>query len=219
MADAAIRNAERERDNLVVKVNAAVAQIEEWKREIGRIDQFVADWHRFAGTAPEAATPQADAKPAAKARALKNSTKEEVAKLTRELIDVHGAPIQRPVLLNLLRERGMVIEGAEPETVLSTMLWRMSKPAQIVHLKGVGYWTSEKDWGKHKSDAGVPVSELGAQNSDDDEDPRDPDDMRDLALAREAEDEASRQETEPPRNRFALDLEELDRQLRGAAER
>lgn len=180
MTDVAIRNAERERDALAAKVNAAVAQIEEWKREIGRIDQFVADWHRFAGTSPEA-TVEASVNTATKPRALKNSTKEQVAKMTRELIEVHGAPIQRSALLNLLRERGLVIDGAEPETVLSTMLWRMSKPAHIIHIKGVGYWTSEKDWGNHKSFDG--------------DDQRDPDLIHDAARERALEE---RGEAYPP---------------------
>lgn len=46
----------------------------------------------------------------------------------------------------MLRERGLIIEGAEPETVLSTMLWRMRDAAKIVHLKNVGYWTAEARW-------------------------------------------------------------------------
>jgi hypothetical protein len=213
MADAAIRNAERERDALAAKVNAAVAQIEDWKREIARIDQFVADWHRFAGVEPETAPQAPAAKAVPKPRAVKNSTKEEVAKLTREMIEAHGAPINRAALLAMLRERGLVIEGGEPETVLSTMLWRMGAAAQIVHLKGVGYWTSEKDWEIYQA------APHGEPRDAADEDPRDPDDMRDATLAQEADEKAERSESEPPRNRFALDLEDLENQLRGAAQR
>ncbi|WP_449257185.1 hypothetical protein [Bosea sp. (in: a-proteobacteria)] len=196
MTDVAIRNAERERDALAVKVNAAQAQIDDWKREIARIDQFVADWHRFAGTSPEAIPGKSD-KATAKRPAGKNSAKEDVARVTRELISVHGTPIQRPVLLNLLRERGLVIEGAEPETVLSTMLWRMSKGAQIVHLKGVGYWMSEKDW---------PSAGYSPQSEGEGED------------SHEADEKSEQRESETS-GAFALDLDELEKQLRSLGQR
>lgn len=194
MTDVAIRNAERERDALAVKVNAAQAQIDDWKREIARIDQFVADWHRFAGTSPEVLPATSD-KVTTKRSTAKNSAKEDVARVTRELIAVHGTPIQRPVLLKLLRERGLVIEGAEPETVLSTMLWRMSKGAQIVHLKGIGYWMSEKDW---------PSAGYSPQNESESED------------SHEAAEKSERRESEVSR---ALELDELEKQLRSIGQR
>ncbi|WP_143079679.1 hypothetical protein [Bosea lupini] len=159
MSDKALENALRHRDAIAAQINRAQQQIEEWRRSAAEIDAFIATWHKYADVTnaatakePVVVMPIRDDIPLPspsprKRMATNNSTKEEVARVTRELIEVHGAPIQRTVLLNLLRERGLVIDGTEPETVLSTMLWRMSKEgAPIVHLKGIGYWDSERDW-------------------------------------------------------------------------
>ena len=165
MSDKAIENALRHRDDLAKRINQAQQQIEEWRRAAAETDAFIEAWHKFADgeqaffPSPEKARrvggvvdPIGEPMPLPekvlrKRAGANNSSKEAVARVTQELIAVHGQPIQRPVLLNLLRERGLVIEGAEPETVLSTMLWRMGKEgAPILHLKGIGYWDAEKDW-------------------------------------------------------------------------
>ncbi|WID95541.1 hypothetical protein QO058_22690 [Bosea vestrisii] len=201
MSDKALENALRQRDAIAAQINQAQQQIEEWQRSAAEIDAFVAAWHKFAdaaiavGTkAPVVVFPIRNDIPLPapsprKRMATHNSTKEEVARVTRELIEVHGAPIQRTVLLNLLRERGLVIEGTEPETVLSTMLWRMSKEgAPIVHLKAIGYWDSEKDWpeARHFPSLAKKLETEGAFSGLN-EDSRDPDLMRDAVIERAAE--------------------------------
>lgn len=144
MADAALQNATRRRDEIAARINQAQAQIDDWWRELGRIDQFISDWHRFAGgvkTEPETAQ---EALPVKKTTG--NSDKEEVARIARELIKAEGRPILRPELLKRLRERGLIIEGSDPETVLSTMLWRMKDEAKIVHIRRHGYWLMEEEY-------------------------------------------------------------------------
>lgn len=154
MPDTALQNAERRRDEFAVKINAAQAQIDDWRREIKRIDQFIQDWHLFAGTADGGSEPEQEATvvdpdtaPAAK-RTTGNSDKEAVARVARLLIEAEGKPIPRDELLLRLRERGLVIEGSQPETVLSTMLWRMKDKAKIVHIRRHGYWLADQAYGE-----------------------------------------------------------------------
>jgi hypothetical protein len=144
MSDVALRNAERQRDEMASRINAAQSQIDEWRREIGRIDQFISDWHRFAGA--DEAKAESAAALATVRKTTGNSDKEEVARVARELIRKEGKPIQRSELLKRLREHGLIIEGANPETVLSTMLWRMKDEARIVHIRQFGYWLKEEDY-------------------------------------------------------------------------
>jgi hypothetical protein len=44
----------------------------------------------------------------------------------------------------MLTERGLIIEGADPEMVLSTMLWRSKD--RIVRLPKFGYWVAERPY-------------------------------------------------------------------------
>lgn len=54
-----------------------------------------------------------------------------------ELIDAVGKPIPRKNLYRMLSERGVSIQGKDPEMVLGTMLYRDER---IVRLKKFGYW-------------------------------------------------------------------------------
>lgn len=147
MTDQALQNAISRREELAKQVNEAQQRIEEWRKELRRVETFISDWHAFAGVAP---LPQRDAavvtvpKPAKPA----NSKKEDVAAEARKIIEEWGRPIRRTDLYENLVERGYVMDGADPEMVLSTMLWRAGAAAGVVRLrKGGGYWLKEQPWG------------------------------------------------------------------------
>jgi hypothetical protein len=135
---------------------------------LARVDAFIRDWHAFAGTG-DAPAPQhvgvsqpsdarsEEAQPeafrielvspsrlpdGARRRRPRNPSKEEVAAKVREILNFVGHPLTRPELLRRLNDDGVVIEGANPDVVLSTMLWRMRD--RIVHHKGHGYWLAER---------------------------------------------------------------------------
>ena len=70
----------------------------------------------------------------------RNSKKEEVAEAAKDIIVAEGRSLPRSELYKKLIEKGLVIEGSDPEMVLSTMLWRMS--GVIVRVRGGGYWVA-----------------------------------------------------------------------------
>jgi hypothetical protein len=159
MSDTALDNAERLRNDLAAKINKAQDEIAGWKRDLRRIELFVEAWHALAaGKAPETDLAGGDhtqvvatvvpAKPKpAKPERRHNSTKEEVAAAARSLIEAHGEPMSRTDLYRQLTiEKGLRIEGKDPEMVLSTMLWRAGPDAGVVRLKGGGYWLKERAW-------------------------------------------------------------------------
>ena len=49
MTDKALENAERERDLLAAEINSLAQRTEKLKREIAKIDDWIAQWHEFAG--------------------------------------------------------------------------------------------------------------------------------------------------------------------------
>ncbi|NLH83392.1 MAG: hypothetical protein GX458_21515 [Phyllobacteriaceae bacterium] len=153
MTDAALTNAEARRDALASQINAAQQQIDEWKRELRSVEQFITTWYSFAGVeAPEAQQSVAVAPSsegavmppvpnAVSAKRGRNSKKEEVAEAAYEVIRERNEPVSRSDLYKELIARGLRIEGSDPEMVLSTMLWRMKD--RVVRLKSGGYWLAD----------------------------------------------------------------------------
>lgn len=153
MFDRALQNAQRQRDDIAAKINRAQQQIEEWRKEIAEIDSFLASWKRFAGEDEGAGesdvavsepliAPVPEGGSAKRKRATRNSKKEDIANEAYRLIELAGHPLSRAELYDGLIEQGMVIEGVDPQMVLSTMLWRMKN--KIVRLAKGGYWMADK---------------------------------------------------------------------------
>jgi hypothetical protein len=144
VTDKALENAERKRDSLAAEINSLAQQMEEFKRDIAMLDDWISRWHEFAGK-DEAATvaPKSDEPATAvrSARARGNPSKEDVAAKVKELILERGVPIARNDLFEALESRGIIIRGADPKVVLGTMLWRTE---DIVRLRGHGYWLKDR---------------------------------------------------------------------------
>lgn len=150
MTDQALENALRRRDDLAAQINKSQQQIEEWKRELTHTDSFISAWHQFAGTPGDDVPPTpsvvAALPPLPKKKNRNNSKKEEVAAEVRRLIEAAGRPIPRADLYRTLTEKGFVIEGTDPDMVLSTMLWRAGEAAGVKRLDKGGYWLLAADW-------------------------------------------------------------------------
>jgi hypothetical protein len=144
VTDNALENAERERDSLAAEINSLAQRAEELKREIAKIDDWIVQWHGFAGKeeATTAAPKSDEPSPAARsARVRGNPSKGDVAAKVKELILERGAPIPRNDLFESLESRGIIIRGADPKVVLGTMLWRTE---DIIRLRGHGYWLKDR---------------------------------------------------------------------------
>lgn len=166
MTDAALQNAEGRRDVLAAQINAAQQQIDEWKRELRGVEQFISAWYSFAGVeAPEtqhaaavapsnegSLTPSVSG--AASAKRGRNSKKDEVAEAALGVIRGRGEPVPRSDLYRDLIERGLRIGGADPEMVLSTMLWRMKDV--IVRIPKFGYWPRDEKFEPAGYDPSIP---------------------------------------------------------------
>jgi hypothetical protein len=79
-----------------------------------------------------------------RASEVENPKKEEVAAMVAAYLTAADAPISRAELFERLRQDGIVIQGKDPEMVLSTMLWRAGPPLGIYNVKGVGYWLDQR---------------------------------------------------------------------------
>ena len=157
MADNAFENAMNRREAVIAKVRSLELDLQKARSELERVDAFIQQWHEFAGK------PILDRDPVVVhypkiivAHGIRNSKKEDVADAAYEIIKEHGAPMPRADLYDRLIARGMVLNGSEPQMVLSTMLWRM--PHLIKRLKKGGYWLADQPYKKEFYSAD-PVSD------------------------------------------------------------
>ena len=146
MIDKVLENAERKRDSLAAEINSLAQRMEELKRDITILDDWISRWHEFADEDAAAVAPESHehAPPAAhSARTKGNPSKEDVAAKVKELILKRGAPIPRNDLFEVLESGGIIIRGADPKVVLGTMLWRTE---DIIRLRGHGYWLKDRSF-------------------------------------------------------------------------
>jgi len=142
MADKAYENAMARRDELARAINEAQQRIEGWRAELRGVDTFLEQWRKFAGEESVVVDSMlSDIDPPWIAKRMRNSKKEDVAEAAYEIIKEHGKPMPRSDLYDLLIARGIVLNGSDPQMVLSTMLWRM--PDRIKRLKKGGYWLAD----------------------------------------------------------------------------
>ena len=133
MSDRAYENAVARRESVQTELSDVEKRLYVLRGELRDIDNFLELWRRYAGE--EAVSPV----PAMQSR--RNSKKEEVAEAAYDIIRERGEPMARSELFKRLIERGMVLNGSDPEMVLSTMLWRMRN--RIQRLKKGGYWLAD----------------------------------------------------------------------------
>lgn len=148
MTDKALQNAKNKRNQLSERRRTLHEELANLDQEIGEIDRFIRTWHAFAeddtqglGTSPATTGGNKSGHSDTKPKATKNTKKEIVAAVTKEVILQNGEPIMRDELYRILIERGLVIEGKDPQMVLSTMLWRMADV--IARLPTGGYWPAD----------------------------------------------------------------------------
>jgi hypothetical protein len=141
MSDKAYENAIRRRDELAREINGAQQRIDAFRSELRGVDTFLEQWRKFAGVEGPRAGDSYTENIRTAAIARKNPKKEDVADAAYEIIQEHGEPMARSELYKRLIERGMVLNGSDPEMVLSTMLWRMQN--RIKRLKKGGYWLAD----------------------------------------------------------------------------
>jgi hypothetical protein len=143
MSDKAYQNATARREELAREINQGQQRLEALRSELRSVDTFLDQWRKFAGVTVSVAANDAQDIASFTLQVSpprrKNSKKEEVAKAAYEIIASEGRPLFRGELFKKLIERGLIIEGSDPEMVLSTMLWRMRNV--VIRLPGGGYWT------------------------------------------------------------------------------
>lgn len=177
MPDAALKNALLERDRISAEINRIQQRSEELRARASVVDSWVRAWYEFAGTTEHAVESadalseqdeyiqdSVDAKPESvdsgseRARATGNPKKETVAAEALKIIMEAGEPVARGDLYERLKTRNIIVEGKDPEQVLSTMLWRTRETVPIVRLRTGGYWLAQKPHEASGYDPSSPVT-------------------------------------------------------------
>lgn len=144
--DMAYRNASAKRDALAAEINQLQQRLEACRRELSRVDTFLRDWSEFAGTHLDAqfveAVDTVEKSVQVRRTRPRNPRKEDVVAKAVQIIESNGQPMSRAELSAALAGHGIVLQGTDPDMVLSTMLWRMQD--KIVRLPNHGYWPTNK---------------------------------------------------------------------------
>jgi hypothetical protein len=153
MPDDAIMAALAKRADAEERIKKYERGIRRAKDEIIEISKFIRAWEKFSGRAIdslEGIKPLNDKGEFVATvdgqqvrMAPVNSRKEEVVGIAKLVLSEVGKPMSRNDLFKGLVARGIAIHGANPEMVLSTMLWRMRDTSGIVRLKSGGYDLAE----------------------------------------------------------------------------
>lgn len=150
MSDAAIKNAAERRDALAQKINHLNQELEDARRDLAEVDQFIGLWERFSGEKPPVAaigTPKPALviryRPTPKPKPA-NPPKEQIGDVVEKFLRDRGLPATRKMIAKHLKDENIIIHGTNPDMVLSTMLWRMQE--RFRRLPPHGYWlTNEPD--------------------------------------------------------------------------
>ncbi|WP_099557076.1 hypothetical protein [Hartmannibacter diazotrophicus] len=138
MSDKAFENAKMKKEQLLARKKVILQEMSEIDDTINRIDRFMKDWQSFAeDSVPDQPISDGGSLMQRTPR-TRNPSKEDVAEAAYEIIQERGEPIPRDELFDLLSERGITIQGKDPQMVLSTMLWRMKDV--IIRIPNYGYW-------------------------------------------------------------------------------
>ncbi|TXN21541.1 hypothetical protein [Methylobacterium sp. WL9] len=164
MPDTALKNAMLERDRIASEINKIQQKLHDLRAERQKVDDWISAWHRFSGTSEENAEPtgvpteqdmniqgagrshdESGEKTQRDGKARGNPRKEVVAAEAIKIIEEEGRSVSRSELYEKLIERSVVVDGKDPQQVLSTMLWRAyNNGANIIRLKSGGYWLADR---------------------------------------------------------------------------
>lgn len=164
--DAAYRNAMAQRDQLAAEINEVQQRLEELRRKLAVVDNFLRQWVEFAGKAPSMPPVESGDRSLVGMHTPKprpkNPPKEVVIESVLSILRERGEPMSRAELFAALGERGIVLEGSDPQMVLSTMLWRMRE--KVTRLpKNMGYWPADVPY----EPAGyVPIEQLRTEHTE-----------------------------------------------------
>ena len=144
-----------EQRNAIMDANARLARLEAERADVAA---WIEMWHRLAGTQGRPVAAEQNEHMRAVDKSVKrkrpsNPDKSVVVDKALEIIRQHGEPMGRRALFDALVENGIVLEGSDPQMVLSTMLWRSKD--RIVRLVPFGYWPAGTEY--------PPATELKCQ--------------------------------------------------------
>lgn len=143
---AEIENLIAEQRNAIMDANARIARLEV---ERANVAAWIEMWHRLAGTQGRPVAAEQNEHLLAVDKSVKrkrpnNPDKSVVVDKALEIIREHGEPMGRRALFDALAASGIVLEGTDPQMVLSTMLWRSKD--RVKRLSGFGYWPANEPY-------------------------------------------------------------------------
>ncbi len=139
MSDHAYSLALQEKERLETLLKDFQKKIEEIGADLSSINHYIDVHNKLVGKEPVSKNILYNKK-----SHFSNMPKEYIAEQCIKIILSNKKPMNRSELYESLNKSGVIINGSEPEKVLSTMLWRMKD--KVVRLPGFGYWPADLDF-------------------------------------------------------------------------
>lgn len=135
-----LKNIKMLKTNILSMIHTRQEEIKALQKQYNEIEQFIDCY-------PHSLVENGDkqVQKENKKKTKPNSNKENVASAAYKLVKMRGEPIKRNDLYDLLIEQGLVIDGKNPQMILSTMLWRV-KDSGLIRLNGGGYWLKNEKY-------------------------------------------------------------------------
>lgn len=111
------------------ETDQTIAQLEKIQERIGRLTEptlfdVPTDW------------------PSATSRVRNATPPHEIADQAARLIEEAGRPLTRSQIVEMLKERGVLLVGSDVNKNVGTILWRQK--GRFVNLPKLGYWLADK---------------------------------------------------------------------------
>lgn len=140
----------------------ALARKRELEAELARVDDFLRLYQEFAGRSPSADETAAahhtefvqgkllqeeqlapGAPPASRSN-RKTGSREEFARVARQVLLDTGRPMSRSEIADAVMARGVHVGGKDKAANVGTLMWRMND--RFVNLPGLGYWPKDVEY-------------------------------------------------------------------------
>jgi hypothetical protein len=130
----------------------ALQRVDALRKELAELEQFIAVYQRLAGDNVNAAAPDVQKPPEnqqdktqpaqlqirPRGRLSKPLKPKEIARIAKDIILAHGAPMTRGKLATAIESRGHLLPSDDKARHIGTIMWRNKKTFE--NVAGEGYW-------------------------------------------------------------------------------
>lgn len=115
----------------------ALVKRDKLRQEIEKVEDFIRLHREIFGTDCENSEPARESR-LMRAHWRRHARPKDLGPIVERILKEHGRPLNRRQLVDVLKERDVVMPSADEPRYLGTVLWRLQN--RFVNIEGQGYW-------------------------------------------------------------------------------